>query len=159
MDMSIKIEHGGVTYTVETLEEAVKLGALLQESGTIETIEASIDESDFVWTPEAFRTFMEHLGEPQKVALSALCERGKATDGFLREAVGVSDNQALGGVLSGVSKQAIALGIPARAVFKCENYRNAGKRRSLYYMHDGFRQIAMADSSFLHIVDNQTTIS
>jgi hypothetical protein len=159
MCMSIKIQHGSVTYTVETPEEAAKLGALLQESGTIETLQASADESDFVWTPEVFGAFIEHLGQPQKIALSALCERGKATDTFLREAVGVSDNQALGGVLSGVSKQAIALGIPARAVFKCENYRNAGKRRSLYALSDEFREIATADGGLMRTVDNQTALS
>jgi len=143
--MPIKIQHRGVIYTVETPEEAARLGALLKEPGVIDSIQATAEESEFAWTPEVFHEFMEHLGVPQRAALSALVERRRVSDSSLREVLGVSDNQALGGVLSGISKQAMALGIPARAVFRCENYRNAGKRRGVYLIDGQFHQIATAE--------------
>jgi len=145
--MAIKIQHGSVVYVVDTPEEAARLGALLDGAGVIDTVQAAADDSEveFTWTPEIFRAFIDHLGEPQRKALVQLTKRGKATDAYLRETLGVSDNQALGGFLSGISKQALALGIPARAVFKCENYRNAGKRRSLYFIDNQFQQIAVLE--------------
>jgi hypothetical protein len=68
--------------------------------------------------------------------------RRRVTDEELRRALNVSGNQALAGVLSGISKQAAALNIPARAIFGFENLRNAGKRRSTYTVADKFLQIA-----------------
>jgi len=54
----------------------------------------------------------------------------------------VPGNQALAGVLSGISKRAVALFIPPRAIFDFENFRVGGKRRSDYLVVDEFRHIA-----------------
>jgi hypothetical protein len=89
-----------------------------------------------------FLTFIEHLGESQLAALALLANRHRVTDEELRDALNVPGNQALAGVLSGISKQAAALNIPAREVFSFENFRNAGTRRSTYTVAEKFLDIA-----------------
>src|SRR5271156_4718982 len=103
----IRVEHNGVTYTVDTLEEAAKLGQLL----------ASKAEPKFEWTQELFREFTGRLGTKQQDILAILLERGVIPDDDLRALIGVESNQALAGTLSGISQQATALGIPHRMVF------------------------------------------
>lgn len=103
---------------------------------------SSYDESKFVWTADRFRAFIDRLGKPQKLALGLLVTKRSVTDEDLRKALDVSGNQALAGVLSGISKQAIALFIPPRAIFNFENFRAGGKRRSEYLVQDEFRKIA-----------------
>ena len=62
---------------------------------------------------------------------------GRATTP-LREAVGVSANQQLAGVLSGVSKQAAALDLSARAVFTIENESKSGETTKTYVVSKHF---------------------
>lgn len=100
------------------------------------------EEADTPWTPEVFLSFLGRLGGPQQKALATLVLRHRLADAELRRVLGVTNNQALAGVLSGISKQAAALDIPARAIFSFENIRNAGKRRSTYAIADKFLQIA-----------------
>jgi len=167
--MAIKFKHGGVAFTADTPEEALRLSTLLKERDAeaaqkriaeyqkragearfmtkygdgFQQIIASMDEEmETPWTFEVFLSFIDRLGSPQKAALAALVTHHRMTDEDLRKALSISGNQALAGVLSGISKQAAALGIPARAIFGFENLRNAGKRRSTYTVADKFLQIA-----------------
>jgi hypothetical protein len=163
--MTIRFKHGGEVFTTDTPEEAVKLRALLKRQDVERTVEIArkrvlnelkfhgegigaldalteVDVLQNPWTPEVFLRLIERLGVPQKAALSLLVTRHHVTDEELREALKVPGNQALAGVLSGISKQAAALNIPARAIFSLENLRNAGKRRSTYTIADKFLQIA-----------------
>jgi hypothetical protein len=104
--------------------------------------EAEIQAAELRWTPEVFLRFVERLGKPQQTALSLLVTRRHLTDDELRKALNVPDNQTLAGILSGISKQAISLNIPFRAVYTFQNFRNAGKRRSTYAITDNFLKIA-----------------
>jgi hypothetical protein len=153
--MVIRIQHGDVTYVADTPEEAVRIGALLNRrvAGEPPTEEpptgpnsgemwAMADESVCAWTPELFHQLIERLGEPQRAILGILVERRHVSDQYLREQLNIPGNQALAGALSGISKQAAALGISARSVFTFVNLRKAGKRQSTYSIGDSFRQIA-----------------
>jgi len=163
--MAIRFKHGGELFTADTPEEAVKLRALLKQQDVEKAFElaqkhawnemklhgeglgawrALLEEEVMrnPWTPEVFLRFIERLGAKQRTALSMLVTRHSVTDEELREALNVSANQALAGVLSGISKQAAALNIPARAIFIFENLRTDGKRRSTYSVSDKFLQIA-----------------
>lgn len=157
--MAIRIQHGDVVYVADTPEEAAKLGALLKRrdakvhrdteeaqgphGGTVGEMAAVSNETEFAWTPELFQHLQERLGEPQKAVLALIVAgHPSVSDRFIREMLNISGNQALAGTLSGISKQAAALGIPARAVFTFENRRKAGKRQSVYAVSDGFQKIA-----------------
>ena len=72
--------------------------------------------------------------------LALLVQQTRATDSQLREAVGVSTNQQLAGVLSGVSKQAAAFDLPARAVFTIENESKSGETTKTYVVSNIFLQ-------------------
>ena len=159
--MAITFKYRGVSYTADTPQEAAETTARLKEQeaqsarkrgwsrfmskygSEAEQLMSRMDEElESPWTPEVFQSFIDRLGPPQQAALAVLVTRRHVTDEELRKALKVSGNQALAGVLSGISKQAAALGIPARAIFGFENLRNAGKRRSTYSVADKFLQIA-----------------
>jgi hypothetical protein len=159
--MAIRFKHGGVLYTADTPEEAAKFTALLKRQDAEEaekhawnraqisqggpgSVAAYITEEILhnPWKPDVFLRFVRRLGAQQKKALSLLVEHRQISDEELRTALNVPGNQALAGILSGISKQAAALNIPARAIFGFENLRTAGKRRSTYSISDKFLQIA-----------------
>jgi hypothetical protein len=169
--MAITFKYGGASFTVNTPQEAAETLALLQkqqaeqkkasrearaqawldrkisrstafmEHAQVE-LSAYLEGNKYKWTPDRFESFISRLGEAQKLVLALLTTKGSVTDVDLRAALGVPDNQALAGVLSGISKQAVALFIPPRAIFDFENFRFGGKRRSDYLVVDEFRKIA-----------------
>jgi hypothetical protein len=159
--VAITFKYGGATFTADTPQEAADTLALLKERdnefevfmkekisrarGYMKDFHAHLsayDESQFVWSGDLFLTFINRLGETQKLVLALLVTRRNVTDETLRSALGVPNNQALAGILSGISKQAAALLIPPRAIFDFENSRVGGKRRSEYLVVDEFRTIA-----------------
>lgn len=157
--MAIEFEHGGNLFKVDTPEEAAALLALLdrREAAALRRSQyanalarlpvfarssAAAEEYKSPWTPEAFALFIERLGKQQKAALDALLLHRIITDHELRTVLQVKDNQALAGILSGISKQAIAVNIPPRAIFRFENFRSGGKRSSRYEVADEFAQVA-----------------
>jgi hypothetical protein len=160
--MAIKFKYGGVAFTADTPLEAAETLALFKKQdseaalkrarsrffaemsgGFLQKIDAHlVQEAERSWTPDRFISFIDRLRKPQKVVLAELVSRRQATDEELRNVAGVSGNQALAGVLSGISKQAAALNIPARSIFSFENLRIAGKRQSKYSIADKFLQIA-----------------
>jgi hypothetical protein len=160
-EMAIRFKYGGISFTADTPQEVAQTMALLkaqdaevsrqrlqtrllqQVGGPMGQLRAFIAaEAETPWTPEVFHSFIDRLGEPQQAALALLVTFRHVTDEELRRCLDVSGNQALAGVLSGISKQAAALGIPARTIFGFENLRNAGKRRSTYTIAEKFLQIA-----------------
>jgi KaiC/GvpD/RAD55 family RecA-like ATPase len=157
--MAITFKYAGASFTVDTPQEAADTIALLKRQEAEAAIDEArsrfsgyqkehehllkaYDESKFAWTPDYFRALISRLGEAQKLALSVLVTRCSISDAEMRNALKVPGNQALAGVLSGISKQAAALNIPAWAIFEFENFRVGGKRRSDYLVVDKFRQIA-----------------
>jgi hypothetical protein len=94
------------------------------------------------WKRETFWQFIESLGGQQKLILNLLVERKRITDDQLREAVKVDSNQQLAGILSGISKQAGAQNIPARAVYTIENESKSGLVTKTYVIAVDFLRIA-----------------
>jgi hypothetical protein len=157
--MAIKFKYGGASFTADTPQEAAEMMALLKRQEAETAIDqmrsrfssyrkgyeqklSAYDDRAFEWTPDFFQAFVGRLGDPQKLALALLVTRRSVSDLDMRNALKVPGNQALAGVLSGISKQATALNIPARAIFDFENSRVGGKRRSDYLVVDEFLRIA-----------------
>jgi hypothetical protein len=159
--MAIRFKYGGVAFTADTPEEAAQTMTLLKERDAEvarQRAQARLQEevggqpakvgsflsdtAETPWTPVLFQSFIDRLGESQQNALKLLVSFRHITDGELRATLDISGNQALAGVLSGISKQAAALNIPARAVFSFENFRNGGTRRSNYKVAEPFLEIA-----------------
>ena len=129
--MAIKFKHDGVLFIADTPQEAAQTRALLKKQdeeaardratsrvlsgygGPMQQLRGFIaEQAETPWTPDVFLSFIERLGKPQQSALSLLVTHNHVTDEELRNALNVSGNQALAGILSGISKQAAALGIP-----------------------------------------------
>jgi hypothetical protein len=159
--MAIKFKYRGVQYAADTPDEAAKLMSLLREqdnalvkeqamkkalrSAGVRTgniIEELAEMVQNPWTPGVFTEFIERLGARQKTALAFLIERRQVTDVELRAELGLSNNQMLAGVLSGISKQAAAINIPARTIFHFQNIRNAEGRRNTYSIAEQFLEAA-----------------
>ncbi len=154
--MAIKFEHDGTVFEVDTPEQAVTLLELLKGRTTAVTTSQSsqeaasttdwpLDEPEalpIVWDLPLFSRFIRRLGEPQKLILEYLVVRGESADWELRHLIGVWDNQALAGALSGIAKQALAEKIQPRAVFLFQNYRSGGKRSSRYGLTESFLAFA-----------------
>jgi hypothetical protein len=94
------------------------------------------------WTRELFWKFIESLGDSQRKVLGLLAEKHKVADEDLRKALKLDGNQALAGVLSGISKQAGILNISARSVYTVENERKAGTLSKTYVAANEFMRIA-----------------
>lgn len=167
--MALTWKYRGETFTAESPEEMMKIRELVKKEESAanhkraelrffarmgrsalsgmpyliaEEEHAMAEEEARAWTPERFISLIDHLGKPQQAALALLVSKRQVTDQELRTHLKVSGNQALAGVLSGISKQAASLGIPARAIFGFENLRSDGKRRSTYTVAEKFLQIA-----------------
>jgi hypothetical protein len=100
------------------------------------------DSGTFPWTRELFVKFVESLGTSQKEILGLLVHKHKVTDEELRKALKLDGNQALAGVLSGISKQAGILNISARSVYTVEDERKAGTLSKTYVAANEFMQMA-----------------
>jgi hypothetical protein len=94
------------------------------------------------WNRTSFWTFLESLGEPQKRVLTLLVQKRRVTDEELREVLQVESNMQLAGILSGISKQAGAHNLPARAIFTIENERKSGQVTKTYVVALDFLRIA-----------------
>jgi hypothetical protein len=166
--MAISFKYRGASFTADTPQEAAETLAILKRSEAEEKIRKlelkafmdrkisqfsgyrkqfetqlnAYDEGKFTWTSDRFLALMSHLGKPQKAVLALLVTKRSVTDAELRAMLNVPGNQALAGILSGISKQALALNIPPRAIFDLENFRVGGKRRSDYLITEEFRKIA-----------------
>jgi hypothetical protein len=95
------------------------------------------------WTRENFFQFIEALGDTQTQILSQLVEKHRISDAEMRKIAGVKTNLELGGILSGISKQAGSHNIPARAVYTIENEAQGGETTKSYVVAVDFLKMAM----------------
>jgi hypothetical protein len=165
--MAIKIPFGNKVVECDTVEEAERILEILKhqeadERRTRQQQEAEGNRKlakltgntmalmhDFLhpvktWTPQLFLRFIDRLGADQQAILRILITKGRASDDDLRAALKVDNNQALAGVISGISKQAAALDIIARAVFGIENHRRSGELTKIYFAAEEFREMAQS---------------
>lgn len=94
------------------------------------------------WTRDLFWKFIESLGDSQKRVLSQLIFKRSLRDEELRQFLHLDNNKQLAGVMSGISKQAAAHSVPARAVYKIENESKSGEVTKTYVISLDFLQIA-----------------
>jgi len=135
----IKIRHNGVEIECDTAVEAMDVIQRISEDRE-EAAEFQRDlpslprgtKRTHIFNLRTFQQFVDTLGDPQKRILELLVSHGSASDEDLRKLVGVTSNQQLAGILSGISKQAAALNIPARSVFTIDNESKGGKIEKTY---------------------------
>jgi len=129
----ITIKHGSIEISCDNVSEAAELvRQLAEQNATGKT----------PWNGGRFTSFIEGLGEGQRAVLRILLSAGTIKDEDLRQRLGITSNQQLAGVLSGISKQAAARDIPARAVFRINNEYESGQRTKFFVVAPEFEKIA-----------------
>jgi len=93
------------------------------------------------WTRESFCRFIESIGDLQKQVLALLVSNREQSDDVLRKALKMNSNQALAGVLSGISKQAGILNISPRAVYIMKDERRGRVLHKTYVVADDFLHV------------------
>jgi len=135
----IRIEYKGASVFCSDAREAQEM---------LRFIAAETDRGSYSmrqkspWDSQLFWKFVESLGQPQRKVLKLLLTHDSLQAENLCGELGMKSNQQLAGVLSGISKQAAAIGIPARAVFKIDNESTSGEVTKSYVVAPDFVSIA-----------------
>jgi hypothetical protein len=108
----------------------------------IESVAGVKKQETTPWTGDLFWKFIGSLGDTQRRVLSQLTCKRSLRDEELRRFLHLDNNKQLAGVMSGISKQAAACTVPARAVYKIENESKSGEVTKTYVVSLDFLQIA-----------------
>jgi hypothetical protein len=131
-----EVEYKGVTIRCDTPQEAVEVARLLG---------GEPDHPHFApWRVDEFTEFVQRIHFAQRRLLSILMKaKGQAVkDAQLSSMMGVSGNQALAGILSGVTKIAKAMDLePSRIYYQRTEY-NQGSPERRYYITPAFLKAA-----------------
>lgn len=130
------VEYKGVTTHCQTPEDAARL---IRELGE------GVDGPHFQrWQVHEFVDFVSRIHVWQRRLLGLLLESGRnaATDTEIREHLELANNHVLAGVLSGVSKVAMALEIDPKRVYRMDTKYENGKPVRTYSLTHAFREAA-----------------
>jgi hypothetical protein len=134
--MGVEFKHNGRLWRADSVEEAIALRQSL-EAADRDAFEAG-EEIDVwterIWTPDAVNDLLQNAGHHQKKLLLALAEANGAisSDQILKK-LSLSSEEALAGVLSGLSKQLKKLGIKTSDLYTVGvEWKGDGKTRSFH---------------------------
>jgi len=130
------VEYKGVTIHCATAEEAADVARLLA---------AEPDNPQFVpWRIDEFTEFVDRIQISQRRLLATLLKRkGQSTKDYdLCGALGLASNQALAGVLSGITKIAKAMDIEPGRIYVQRTEYNQGLPERRYYITTAFLKAA-----------------
>jgi hypothetical protein len=145
--VAIKFIHRGKKWEADTPEEAVRLRRELEawdEADAEEGVGMSAQEvrAESVWTPDTFWNFVNDIGSHQKKAVIALLHNhGSLKAADLAEGIGIEEG-ALGGVLSGLSKQLKQLELKPYDLYRVHTDWTNGERKRLFFLQRAFRLAA-----------------
>jgi hypothetical protein len=132
-----EIEHKGRIIRCQTAEAATRLLQMLEQE--------DVARDTLPWSSRDFIDFTERIKLQQRKLLAKLLEYGPTTwlsSEKLRTLLGVSGNQALAGILSGITKVAMALDIaPERIYLQTTRFKH-GKPERYYRCASGFLRVA-----------------
>jgi hypothetical protein len=138
MTFAYEIEYQGKKVRCRTFQDAQRF--LRQMEGS------SLAQETVPWSDEEFKQFTNRIRYPQRRLLKKLHDlvgsTGWLDDSKLRDDLGIKDNRVLAGVLSGISKVALGVGIePGRVYVQRTSYRG-GKPYRQYRITSGFLHAA-----------------
>src|SRR5215472_8949080 len=131
-----EVEYKGVIVRCATPEEAAKVARLL--GGEPENPEYT------PWRVDEFTDFVDRIQVTQRRLLATLLKmRGQSMpDWQLCGQLGLSSNQALAGVLSGVTKVAKAMNIEPKRIYVQQTEYNQGVPERRYWVTSAFQKAA-----------------
>jgi len=131
-----EVEYKGVVIRCATQEEAANLAVLL--GGRPDAPEHA------PWRMDQFTDFVERIQIAQRRLLAALLEmKGQSvSDYHLRGRLGLVSNQALAGVLSGITKVAQAMEIDPKRIYVQHTSYKQGQPERRYWVTSAFYKAA-----------------
>jgi hypothetical protein len=139
--MPYTVKYKGVEIECSSKEEAVELAVMLSgdESSRGKSHSAGSDNLEI----SRYREFVGYLNSNQKRFLTMLVENphGK-TDRSIRQDLGLNDNMALGGVLSGLGKFAKNLGINVDSIWTSTKKKVGDDKVKEFRITPEFKKIA-----------------
>ena len=144
--MAIKFNYRGQTYIADTPEEAARLRILLEDSYHKRS-KADIDfwqrmvVRDAGWTEKKFWSVLDTIGKLQAELLEIIMWSEVPAD-ILAKELKLPSQEALAGVLSGLSKQLKPLNIRTSDVVKIETLWIGKKRQRWFMATDAFSAAA-----------------
>jgi hypothetical protein len=147
--MAIEFKHNGRVWRCDTADEAIKLRNQLEQYDQEEYAsggEPSVIET--VWTSDTFTELLKGAGSLQKKLLKYLYEQGDrgwdvgVESSELVKALKIESEEALAGVLSGLSKNLKRIGAQPSELYSVEvQWHKDGKVRK-FKLKQGFRSAA-----------------
>jgi len=139
MANEFEVEYRGVTIRCETAEEAVSIAKRLGASADSPNTQP--------WKTHEFEEFVERLQHRQRKLLAALLETSEGLlDHQLCSHLNIASNRALAGVLSGITKVALAQDIDPARVYKLIRKYEQGLPIRRYVVTNGFGEAASDNS-------------
>ncbi len=143
--VAVRFVYRGKKWEADTPEEAIRLRRDLEaqdasEPGADVRAEAEL-RAESSWTPDTFWNFVQVIKPNQRLAVTALLESKGLWAGGLAEAIGIHED-ALGGVLGGLSKQLRQLELRPSDLYQVHTDWTGGERRRLFYIQPAFRLAA-----------------
>jgi hypothetical protein len=137
MQHDYEIEYRGRIIRCRTAEAANRILGILEQQDTM--------KDDLGWNDRDFTAFTNRIQLQQRKLLAKLLEYGTTTlvqDVKLREHLDITNNQALAGILSGITKVALALNIEPKCVYSQRTRFRKGKPERFYQIGSGFLRAA-----------------
>lgn len=136
MQSDYEIEYKGRVIRCKTVEAATRILRALEEEDQ--------RREERPWDADEFVRFTKRIRIPQRRVLKYLLDWSKMliADSKLRQDLGIRNNQALAGVLSGLSKVALALRIEPERVYLQKTRFEKGKPSRYYTIAPVFMRAA-----------------
>jgi hypothetical protein len=145
--LGIKFIHRGKKWEADTPAEAIRLRRQLEEWDQEDAEQGEgvpwqqVVRSESPWTPDTFWNFVQSLGSQQKKAVIALLEKRNLWSHDLSKAIGIEE-PALGGVLSGLSKQLKPFELRTSDLYQVHTDWSGNERKRFFHLQPAFRLAA-----------------
>ena len=144
--VAIEFVHRGKKWRADTPEEAVRLRQQLDIADEMENASAVFPDdllrSESVWTPDVFWEFIHSVGPQQRQVIEILLENFSANSSELAKQLGLDTELALGGVISGLSKQLKRFELKPMDLYAVHTDWSGGDRVRSFFIQRSFKLAA-----------------
>ena len=143
--LAIRFIHRGKKWEADSPEEAVRLRRELEDWDQADAEEGRGSQQDVrdesPWTPDTFWNFVHSIGSHQRKLVVSMLEKRNMWAHHLAEDIGIEES-ALGGVLSGLSKQLKQLELRPSDLYSVHTDWTNNERKRLFHLQPAFRLAA-----------------
>lgn len=144
--VAIEFVHRGKKWRADTPEEAVRLRQQLELADAMEDAADPFPSDhvrrESVWTPDVFWDFVHSIGQQQRVVIEALLRNESVSSAELAEELKLDNELALGGIISGLSKQLRKFELKPMDLYVVNTDWTGGERIRRFFVQQPFRLAA-----------------